>query len=847
MSMGSERLPRKLAAVLYADVAGYARATGEDEDGTHRLLSDYLDLFASAVARHGGRVMHYAGDALLATFAAAVDAMRTAEAVQDEVAARNSVLPPARRVEFRIGVNLGDVIEDRGDVYGNGVNVAARLASLADPGGICVADAVRVAVAQNLPLRYESIGEQALKNISEPVRAYRAVKAAADPGVAPQRAARSLSWTPVAYAGAALAVIGAAVLLGRYLPLAGPPEATNTLSPSVATPATDADGGSTPTIVASVAVLPFVNLSSDQQQEYFGDGVAEELLSVLANIEGLRVPSQTSSFKFKGSGDDLRTIAAALNVDHVLEGSVRKDGNRVRITAQLIDVATDSHVWSDRYERELTDVFAIQDEIAANVAAALRLELLGDRRQSFRTTNVEAHDALLLGLSYMRTQRAQDLAKATESFQRAIALDPNYAIAYVMLSGSLFSAQIYGHLSAEDASARARPAIARALELAPDLGEAYYARAQLSFFSRDFASAEADLRRAIALNGSYAPAHATQAFLFDLLNRPAEMRAALDKALDLDPLNALTTWSMGTLLLNRGETAEAAVYYRRATEIQPDQPNGYAGLGDVAIMQGRLDEGMQWYLKGLAQDPRQPHMTAIVGYLYRSLGDVERAQQWLDRAGSLLQIGSLPRFFREYSRLIVRREDARELFAILGEVPAQQITPLSPRLFRKAALATGDRVQSEAFLRRYWPELFTAEPVLNPINVSAAPDVAWVLVGNGERRQAQALLEQALALYRDPVRRTLQPMDWAALLVEPEALALQERPAEALAAMTRAVDSGWRMDWWQVESDPTLASIRADPQFTALLDRVKADLAQQLERVRELERDGTIPPPPPVQ
>jgi TolB-like protein/class 3 adenylate cyclase len=846
--MESERLPRKLAAILYGDVAEYSRATGEDEDGAHRLLSDYLDLFSSAVARHHGRVMHYAGDALLAMFEAAVDALRTADEVQRELSARNAHLPEQRRFQFRIGVNLGDVIEDRGDIYGNGVNVAARLAALAEPGGICVSESARIAIGQKLAIRYESIGDRSLKNIAERVRVYRAheIRDAGQAGAATsaQLAPRARAKV-VGYAVAALAVLAAALLMGwQYLAERSRESVAGSAGPTAA--ATAASTARAPAVKASVAVLPFVNLSTDPEQQYLGDGVAEELLYVLANIDGLRVPSQTSSFTFKGSRTDMRAVAAALNVDHVLEGSVRKSGNRVRITAQLIDAATDSHVWSANYERELLDIFAIQDEIAASVAAALSVELLGSGPRGSRTDNVEAHDAVLRGLHYLGTQQSESIFKAIDSFQRATELDPGYADAFAWLPTALFAAQVYGLMSAEDMAARARPAIDRALALDPSSSLAYLARGQLGFATGDLLGADTDLQRAIALNPNLAPAHGTRAYVLDMLNRPVEARAELDNALELDPLNGFSTISVGYLLLAAGNITEAAVYFRRALEIQPELPNGYASVGDVEIFSGRLDVGLLWYLKGLERDRGQPHMTAVVGYIYRSLGDVERAQLWLDRAAVLLQVGSLPRFFRDYSRLVVRREDPRALLEIVREVPAQQLLPLSARLFRKAVLGTGDRAGIEAFLRQNWPELFAGEPNVNVANVCAATDVAWFLIGERETRRAEQLLVRALAIYRDSTQRSMQPPEWAFAMTEVEALALQGRKADALDALRRAADGGWRMDWWQVETDPTLASIRSEPQFGAIIAEVKADLAAQLAHVRELERDGTIPLPEPL-
>lgn len=301
--MDSERLPRRLAAILYGDVAGYSRATGVDEDGTHQTLSEYLDAVSAVVERHRGRVMHYAGDAVLATFAAAVDALRAATEIHSEVASRNSTLPAQRRIEFRLGVNLGDVIEDRGDVYGNGVNVAARLAALSAPGGICVSDSVRVAVGQRLPLDYRDIGTQRLKNIDEPVRAYRVAPGAAQNGLrlggalVPRRRV-----VHVALAGLVVLAAGFGAVHWGETVLGAADRASKSVVPG-------ADE-------RSIAVLPFDNLGAEED-EYFSDGLTDELIVRLARVPGLEVAPHTSSFYFKRRNELPKTIAGELGADRL--------------------------------------------------------------------------------------------------------------------------------------------------------------------------------------------------------------------------------------------------------------------------------------------------------------------------------------------------------------------------------------------------------------------------------------------------------------------------------------------------------------------------------------------------
>ena len=379
-----DRLPRKLAAILYADVAGYSRLTGEDEDTTHRILTEYLDFISTTVDSHRGKVMHYAGDAALAKFDAVVDAMSAAVAIQNELNTRNQGLPDERKVHFRIGVNLGDVIEDRGDIYGDGVNIAARIESLADTGGICVSDAVRSAVGKKLDLDYEDMGEQEVKNISEPVRVYKVV----------------------------MAKEKAAVI--------------ESVRPALELPDTP-----------SIAVLPFTNMSGEPEQEYFSDGITEDIITELSRFRDLFVIARNSSFVFKNQPVDIADIGQKLGVRYVVEGSVRKSGKRVRVTAQLIDAETGSHIWGDRYDRELEDIFAVQDEVVRIIASTLVGRVAHahrDHAQRKPTVNLDAYDWFVQGRELFYNGTPDDNKKACGMFEKAISLDPDYAGAHALLA-----------------------------------------------------------------------------------------------------------------------------------------------------------------------------------------------------------------------------------------------------------------------------------------------------------------------------------------------------------------------------------------------------------------------------
>ncbi|MEE8252157.1 MAG: adenylate/guanylate cyclase domain-containing protein, partial [Gemmatimonadales bacterium] len=344
-----ERLPRKLAAILYADVAGYSRLTGDDEDATHLRLRDYLDLFAKTIENHHGQVMHYAGDAVLAKFDAVVDALSSATAIQNTLKDRNKDLPDERKVQFRVGVNLGDVIEDRGDIYGDGVNVAARLESLADAGGICISESVRTAIGKKLPYGYEFMGEQQVKNIEEPVRAY-------------------------------------GVLLDSSKAQVPPPA-----KPTLELPDKP-----------SIAVLPFTNMSSDPEQEFMADGITEDIITALSKFRWFFVTAPNSTFTYKGQAIDIKRVGEEMGVRYVLEGSLRQGAGRVRVSAQLIEAASGNHIWAERYDRQIEDIFDLQDEITMTIVAAVEPELAAqerDRAVNKPTRDLKARDLFQRGIA----------------------------------------------------------------------------------------------------------------------------------------------------------------------------------------------------------------------------------------------------------------------------------------------------------------------------------------------------------------------------------------------------------------------------------------------------------------
>jgi TolB-like protein/class 3 adenylate cyclase len=453
---------RRLAAILAADVAGYSRLMGEDEEGTLAALKAIRrELADPKIKEHRGRIVKTTGDGLLLEFASVVDAVRCAVEVQREMAEPNADVPPDRRIELRMGINLGDIIKDGRDIYGDGVNVAARLEALAEPGGICVSRVVRDQVRDKLAFSFEDMGEQQVKNIARPIRVHR-------------------------------------VLLSTQ-PSPSKPATGESTKPSLALPDKP-----------SIAVLPFQNMSGDPEQKYFADGMVEEIITALSRIRWLFVIARNSSFTYKGQSVDVKQVGRELGVRYVLEGSVRKGGNRVRITAQLIDAATGTHLWADRFDGSLEDIFELQDKVAVSVAGVIEptLEAAEIRRSSERpTSDLTAYDLYLRALViFLRPGEMELYLKSFETLRQAIECDPRYGPALAL--AAFVHTVLYVSGWTNDASASRRDGVQlarRALQVAADdpsvLGNVAYA---LGCFGEDIDFAIELISRALALNQSFA-------------------------------------------------------------------------------------------------------------------------------------------------------------------------------------------------------------------------------------------------------------------------------------------------------------------------------------------------------
>src|SRR5215813_6884828 len=435
MSKEADRTPttstpveRRLAAILHADVQGYSRLLGEDELATLEILTPYLAMMRTLVQQRGGRAVGSRGDSLLAEFPSVVAAMQCAVAMQQELKVRNAALPEARRVAFRMGVNLGEIVVDGDQLHGDGINIAVRLEGLAEAGGICLSEVVYQQLKNRLALSYEDLGAQMLKNIAEPVRVYRV----AEPGSAPPLARTAPKKHPVYKRKVTLAamlvlVVGIASGVLRYL-----------FYPPTAPVGVSSDKAATLPLPdkPSIIVLPFVNMNKDPDQDYFSDGLTDTLTGDLSKISSLFVIARNSAFTYKGKAVKVQDVGREMGVRYVLEGSVQKADQRVRITTQLIDATTGYHLWSEQYDRPLKDILTLHDEIVQKIVTTLRLQLtLREQGVIVRkhTDNLEAYDAFLRGKEAFNRYTQEANVQARQLCDKAIALDPSYADAYALL------------------------------------------------------------------------------------------------------------------------------------------------------------------------------------------------------------------------------------------------------------------------------------------------------------------------------------------------------------------------------------------------------------------------------
>ena len=568
--MANEGFKRKLTAILSADVAGYSRLMGYDEETTIRTLTDYRAAISNLVKHHRGRVVDTTGDNLLAEFASAVDAVKCSVEIQRDLAERNTQLPYNRRMEFRIGVNVGDVVEEEKRIYGDGVNIAARVEALADAGGICISGGVYDQVENKFDLKYEFLGEKEVKNITRPIRVYRVLSY---PGAAAYRVLEAKKtvgkiWRNIFISAVCLLFVGAVSVTIWYFYLIPPPTLTEI--------ATEQSPKLDLTDLPSIAVLPFVNVGGEVEQEYFSDGMTDDLITDLSKISGLFVIARNSVFTYKGKSVIVQQVAKELGVRYMLEGSIRRAGNKLRINAQLIDAATGHHLWAERYDGLVGDVFTLQDMITEKIVSALAVKLTsGEQEQVDRkyTDNISAYDAFLQGRAHYVRRSPDDYAEAVSYFKKAVALDPNYGQAYAALSLTYWesSHNLWTYdlgVSWVEARNRAERYLKLAMNNPSPLAHQAASKMLIDWQKHEMAIAQA--QRALALDPNDANSYLAIAYALIYAGRPKEAIGFVEKAMRLDPhYPAYYLFVLGLAHFVLEHYEEAVTLFERALKLNP--------------------------------------------------------------------------------------------------------------------------------------------------------------------------------------------------------------------------------------------------------------------------------------
>ncbi|MFO1305285.1 MAG: FlgO family outer membrane protein [Burkholderiales bacterium] len=571
---------QRLVAILVADAVGYSRLMEADEHRTVRMLDAARGVFREEVGRHQGRIVNTAGDSVLAIFETAAGAVGAALAIQHGLAAMEEEVAEDQKLRFRIGIHLGDVIEsDDGDAYGDGVNIAARLQAIAQPSGIVVSDAIRGAVKARVAATFTALGPQAVKNIADRINAF-AMSGPDAPRPSATRRRSPRMWAGVATAVLAVAAAGAAIWYAAR-PSAPPPAAAVVPVPGVK---------------PSIAVLPFDNMSGEADKAYFADGMTEDLITDLSKVGGLVVIARNSTFQYKGKARDVREIGKALNARYVLEGSVRRQGDNVRVNAQLIDASSGAHVWADRYDGELKNIFMLQDTIARNVAKALSVELTkdeNDRVTKRGTGNVQAYDLVLKGWQNYLKQTPEGFKEAMADFRKATEIDPNYGRAWAALATIYWEAytRYWGPAIglSRHTQYEAEQLLAKAMRDPTPL--AYEVQSAMFLQAQQHEEALQAAQRAIASDPNDADGYAALAGALSFGGKPVEALEAVERAMRLNPhYPSSYAYQRGLALFGQNKLAEAAAALERAIEINKNDYWSQRLLLSVYGLQGRTED-----------------------------------------------------------------------------------------------------------------------------------------------------------------------------------------------------------------------------------------------------------------
>jgi adenylate cyclase len=617
--MATGDVKRKLTAIFSADVEGYSRLMEEDELATVETLTSHKEIMRKLIRQYRGRVVDSTGDNLLAEFTSVVDAVQCAVEVQQILSAKNEALPENRRMNFRIGINSGDVIEEGELIYGDGVNVAARVESLAEGGGISISGTAFDQLGKKLPLGYEYVGEQTVKNIRKPVRVYRVLTEAEAVGkvIGEERAKpKQLRWAAIGGVVVLVLVVGALAIWNFYLRPPFEPASEERM----AYPLPDKP---------SIAVLPFNNMSGDPKEDYFSDGITEAIITALSGVPELFVIARNSTFTYKGRPVKVKQVAEELGVQYVLEGSVQEAGGRVRITAQLIDALTGHHLWAESYDRKLEDIFALQDEITMKVITELRVKLAGgeDKRLAEPcTTNLKAYLKYLEAMKHFVRWNKEDNLLAQRLAEEATVLEPAYACAFSLLGGTHLLEVVFR------SSKSPKQSIAKAKE---------------------------NIDKAIALNPSLSGPHSMLATIYRVTGQHEKAIEQAEKALAIDPDSIFSLRELGGALRFAGRSEEAIPIYEKVIRSDPFSTANYFQLGMCYLVTGQWEDAIRICKRATERNPKDLFAQLCLTSAYSAAGREEEAGT---TAKEILRID--PKFSVEYfSKTVKLKKQAdKELF-----------------------------------------------------------------------------------------------------------------------------------------------------------------------------------------
>jgi class 3 adenylate cyclase/TolB-like protein/Tfp pilus assembly protein PilF len=641
---------RRLAAIMFADVVGYTALTQRDESFALQAIGRLRELTSPIFGKHGGRLVKMMGDGFLVEFQSAMDAVLCAVEVQHAMQLRNRESPD-ERIRLKIGVHVGDVIHEGGDVLGDAVNIASRIEPLADPGGVCISAQVFDQVKNKLNYAMEGMGPQNLKNVTTPVDTYRVL----------------LPW------------------------------------------AEDVTGSAPPLLHDRhrLAVLPLSSFSPDPNDEYFADGMMDEIITKLSGVHGLKVIARTSAMKYKGARKSVAEIGSELNVGTVLEGSVRKSGDRTRIALQLIDASTEEHIWASSYDRSLTDIFAVQTDIAENVTRSLEIRLMAKELEALRrpgTEDLQAYTHYLKGRESMSKRSEEEVREAKREFELAIEKDPTFARAYSGLADCMMILGNYGYAPAPDMYRSARPLVTKALELDPNLAEAHASMGLLlEELDYDWPGAELEFKKAIEINPGYASAHHWYSMVLADMAKIDEMLEEIRTALEFDPLSAAVTHAAAAQYYYAGQYSEALRLEERALTLSPGHPGAKYLYPLLLCELGRTEEAISKTEEWASAKPDSPDPLATLVWLLARSGKLEEARARLGKleemkrqgkatAGALwapyVSLGDFDKAFEYAAQAIDDRELEPMVFRLSSGLDQMRSDPRYRALLKRCNIET---------------------------------------------------------------------------------------------------------------------------------------------------------------